>query len=367
MPSDNSEHYNRPPIIVDKEQNRLIIRASQATSCRRQLAYYARNEPITNPPDNIAINRMLAGTYLEAVAVDYLKRTEWTDVNSFTDDYAFPPRLNIKLTDNIFITGTPDAHGSHEMITDGKLSVLEIKTRGNAAWSQMQKLGTMGAFPSAVAQLALYRKGLLDYQTKKNEYLIDTDSTGVIVTMNTDTKEVRMFTASDMNLENSLADITAKLTPLSLLLLNNETKGTLPAKDYAPTSWQCRYCPFFTVCTDTKTTDDTDKDTPKKPKKVGKLEALNALHNYETANATVVDNKGAEADKKEARGALLDYLKGEETKQTELIGKSGLSRNIKITTRETTQVDLEQLGQILSMEQYKNIVTKKVTESVSIR
>ena len=361
--SDNAAHYNRPPIIVNKEQRTITIRASQATSCRRQLAYHARNEPITNPPDNIAINRMLAGTYLEAVVVDYLKRTEWKNIKSFTDDYPSPPRLDIKLTDNIFITGTPDAHGSHEMITDDKLSVLEIKTRGNAAWSQMQKLGTMGAFPSAVAQLALYHKGLLQYQTETNQQLIDTDSTGVIVTMNTDTKEVRTFTASDMNLENSLTDITSKLTPLALLLLNKETEGNLPSKDYAPSSWQCRGCPFFTVCTDTRIIDDTNKNAPKK---VGRLEALDALHNYETANATVVNNKSAEADKKEARGTLLDYLKGEETKQTELVGKSGLSRNIKITKRETAQIDLEQLGQILSMEQYQNIVTTKVTESVSI-
>ena len=363
----HTEHYNRPPIIVDKPNNRIILRASQAASCRRQLAYYARGEPITNPPDNIAINRMLAGTYLEAVVVDYLKRTNWTDVQSFTDDYPEPPRLTIKLTDSIFITGTPDAHGTHEMTTDNKSTVLEIKTRGNAAWSQMEKLGTMGAFPSAVAQLAFYRKGLLTFQEENRLNLIDPESTGVIVTMNTDTKEVRLFTASDMNLENTLTDLTAKLVPLSLLLLNEETKGTLPAKDYAPSSWQCRYCPFFTTCTDKKNAEKPNKDDPNASKKVGRLEALNALHNYESAAALVVDNKNADANKKEARGTLLDYLKGEEIDQTELIGRSGLSHNIKITTRETTQVDLEQLGQILSMEQYNNIVTKKVTEGVSIR
>ena len=369
MTSPNEEHYNRPPIIVDNENQKITIRASQAASCRRQLAYYARKELVSNPPDNIAINRMLAGTYLEAVAVDYLKRTEW-NVKSFTDDYDEPPRLTIKLTDDIFISGTPDAHGSHELTTDSKLTVLEIKTRGNAAWAQMGKLGTMGAFPSAIAQLAFYRKGLLTYQKENNVHLIDDDSDGVLVTMNTDTKEVRLFTASDMNLENTLTDLTAKLVPLSTLLLDKKTQGTLPARDYTSSSWQCRYCPFFTTCYDKTNPENIDSnkpDTSKVLEKTSRLQALDALHTYEQAAANVVDNKIYETEKKDARETLLDYLKGEELQNVELIGRAGLSRNIKITTRETTQVDLEQLGQILSTEQYQNIVTLKVTESASVR
>ena len=199
----NTGHYNRPPIIVAQNENRIIVRASASDNCRRQLAYYAHNYPITNPPDNVAINRMMAGTYLEAVVVDYLKRTGWENVRSFSADYNKPPRLRIPLTQNIIITGTPDAHGAHPEYTNNTMHCIEIKTRGNAAWAQMEKLGTIGAFPSAIAQMALYRQGLLNYQQQNNIELIDPNSTGVLVSMNTDTKDVKLFRASDLNLQNT--------------------------------------------------------------------------------------------------------------------------------------------------------------------
>ena len=369
MTSSQSNYYNRPPITVAKDENRVIIRASAASNCRRQLAYYAHGYTITNPPDNIAINRMLAGTYLEAVAVDWLRRTGWIAVRSFTDDYPRPPRLRIELTDNIIITGTPDAHGLHPVVTDNQLAVLEIKTRGNAAWAQMEKLGTLGAFPSAIAQLAFYRRGLLTYQSKHGLDIIHPDSTGVLVSMNTDTKDVRLFKASDLNLENTLTDLTAKLTPLASLLLHPSTADDpeqLPPKDYRADSWQCKSCPFFQTCQQTKTDTPEEPSTPNNPK-VSKLQALDALHTYEEASSNVVDNKIPEADKKTARETLLQYVKGEQVENVELIGRSGLSKNIKITKRETTQVDLEALGQLLSTEQYNNIVKLKVTESVSVR
>ena len=366
MTTSQSNYYNRPPITVARDENRVIIRASSASNCRRQLAYYAHGYTVTNPPNNIAINRMLAGTYLEAVAVDWLRRTGWIAVRSFTDDYPRPPRLRIELTDNIVVTGTPDAHGLHPMLTDSQLTVLEIKTRGNAAWAQMEKLGTLGAFPSAIAQLAFYRRGLLTYQAKHGLDIIHPDSTGMLVSMNTDTKDVRLFRASDLNLENTLTDLTANLTPLVSLLLQSDDPEQLPAKDYRADSWQCKSCPFFNTCQQQKPDDSEDSDDPDTPK-VSRLQALNALHTYEEAASNVVDNKIAEAEKKTARETLLQYVKGEQQENVELIGRSGLSKNIKITKRETTQVDLEALGQLLSTEQYNEIVKLKVTEGVSVR
>lgn len=362
-------HYNRPPIILDKDNKKITIRASQAAACRRQLAYHALNTPISNPPDNIAINRMLAGTYLEAVALDYLKRTEWSNVTSFTDDYTEPPRLNINLTNYINITGTPDAYGSHASITDNLSNVIEVKTRGNAAWTQMDKLGTLGAFPAAIAQLALYRKGLLQYQEDNNVNIIHPESTGILVSMNTDTKDVRIFTATHMNLENTLTDLIARLTPLALLLLNKETENSLPSRDYVKTSWQCRYCPFFTTCYDEKikNTSELINTEHYNPTKITKLEAISALHTYETAASQKTNNKIYDTDQKVARETLLNFLKGEKLENIELLGKTGISKKIKLIKRETQQIDLEKLAQLVSTSHYNDIVTLKVTESISIR
>lgn len=360
------QSYDRPPIQVDTENNRIILRASQASSCRRQLAYHARGYKVTNPPDNVAINRMLAGTYLEAVAVDYLKRTQWTDVKSFQDDYKNPPFLNIKLSDKIFVTGIPDAHGRHERYTDNKLAVIEIKTRGNAAWSQMEKMGAMGAFPSAIAQIAFYRKGLLDYQKEHNLHLIDPDSTGCLVSLNTDTKIVKEYQCSNINLESTLTDLTSKLVSLTSLLLDSETKDdktALPAKDYSYDSWQCKSCPFFSQCQE-KPTNQTPNN-PKHPQ-ISRTEAINALHTYEEAHSQVTNNSDLDAQKATARETLLNFLKAEQLEQTEFLSRSGLSKRVKIQKRSSTQIDLEQLSGLLSKEQYDSVVHKKVTESVRI-
>ena len=358
--------YDRPPITIDLPNNRLFIRASQASSCRRQLAYHARNYKITNPPDDIAINRMLAGTLLETVALDYLKRQGWLDVISFMDDLPEEdrPNLRIPLTDNIVITGNPDASGRHPDHTNDRTTVIEVKTRGGPAWYQMNKLGPLGAFPSAIAQLAFYRKGLIEKQASRSHPYIHPNSNGVLVNLNTDTKEVKIYTTSDFNLATTLTDLTARLSTLASNLLKQNNPEHLPPRDYNKEDWQCRFCPFFLECYkgEVPTTVKTDATKTVIPR----TDAINALHSYEEASATLQVDADNKKQQTEARETLLEYLQGEQLTETSIVGATGQNKKVKIHKREKTIVDLDKLSKLLSPKDYKEVVRLDTTEYIRV-
>ena len=365
--TDNTDtlDYSRPSVIIDKNSRHITVRASAAYKCRRQLAYAARNYTVTNPPDELAINRMEAGEKLEIVALNHLKRKGWPMVKSFTEDM-LPPNLRIKLSNKITITGNPDAIGTHPVETDNLPTLLEVKTRGNPAWNKMLKLGVVSTFPDAIAQLALYKKGLL--QSDEHRHLIHPDSTGVLVSMNTDSKEVKQYKLSNLNIDDSILTITARLSALYNNLILNDNPEVLPSRDYdRKTDWQCTYCPFLDECYKDEIPPALSVQKLTKPTEEEIFAAVKQCEQADAVLRTTEQQKEAQAQKKEARKTLLNHLTSNNLDELEVPGSNGVAKKLNKVSREQVEIDLDKLSQLLPEKDYNDVIKLKVTEYLKIK
>ena len=73
-------------------------------------------------------------------------------------DATHPETVILQLTPTVKVTGHPDATGQAPLF--GGEAVIEVKTRGPAAFKRWQALGAERSHPDAVAQAALYTYGL---------------------------------------------------------------------------------------------------------------------------------------------------------------------------------------------------------------
>ena len=152
-PAERAGVYDRPSARFDWE-GQLEVRASAATGCRRALWYAATgHEPA--PPSDEALTVMETGRALEPVVLGAMQRAGWEVAPA---DSQHPQTVILQLTPTVKVTGHPDATGQAPLF--GEEAVIEVKTRGPAAFKRWQALGAERSHPDAVAQAALYTYGL---------------------------------------------------------------------------------------------------------------------------------------------------------------------------------------------------------------
>ena len=317
----------------------LTVRASAQADCRRALWYAATGQEPTNPPDEIAQVRMDAGRALESVVIRAMRRAGWQTTN-----YAEARRnvdVRVELAPGLIIEGTPDARGIE--YGDTQRSLIEVKTYGHARYKYWQSVWTEGMNPAAMMQAAAYRVGLVI----ANE--IDPNAPVVFAALDTDTREWDTETVSPHRMEEWSNLAFVRLDELSEWLDDD----TLPEPEYNPGDWQCRSCPFLTVCGNVEPEPAGDAHTV--------AEFADAVRGFQIAEVN-----GDEKGKKAERQSMAAYLVESELPRL-TVEQDGQEHTVSLRTTPKTDVDLKLLATLLSREDYERVVAYKVSHTVAVK
>ena len=325
----------------------LTVRASAQADCRRALWYAATGQEPTNPPDEIAQVRMDAGRALESVVIRAMRRAGWQTTN-----YAEARRnvdVRVELASGLFVEGTPDARG---IAPDAKEtgyfghslhSLIEVKTYGHARYKYWQSVWTEGMNPAAMMQAAAYRLGLVIAAE------IDPDAPVIFAALDTDTREWDTETVSPRRMEEWALLAFVRLDELKEWLED----GTLPEPEYNPGDWQCRSCPFLTICGNVEPEPAGDAHTV--------AEFADAVRGFQIAEVN-----GDEKGKKAERQSMAAYLVESELPRL-TVEQDGQEHTVSLRTTPKTDVDLKLLATLLSREDYERVVAYKVSHTVAVK
>ena len=358
--TDRAEIFSRPAARFDGDGN-IEVRASAALGCRRALWYAATEYEPTNPPSEESLTAMEAGNALEPVVVRAMERAGWKVDAADPQD---PQQVAIRVGPNILVTGHPDGtvrlpleegeappqmflfEEEQDAPVLGDPVVVEIKTRGPEAFRRWRTLGAERSHPASVAQAAFYTLGT--YGELRDV---------VIATMDTGNRTWDYERIPADRLERALQDACARLGELAAHhVQNGADPDALPERDFTASSWQCRSCPFLTVCLPGAA--EGDEETEDEGKEVTDEEAREAVAAYAKAQVAV-----KEPDK--AKRAALDTLKAWMRQQGDTKATVG-GKTVSLVQTTRYSVNHRKLNEALDPETRAGIVTESESEYVRV-
>ena len=339
-PVERAGVYDRPSARFDWE-GQLEVRASAATGCRRALWYAATgHEPA--PPDDAALTVMETGRALEPVVLRAMQREGWEVTPA---DATHPETVFLQLTPTVKVTGHPDATGQAPLF--GEEAVIEVKTRGPAAYKRWQALGAERSHPDAVAQAALYTYGLFGEAHDAVLAVMDTGARAW---------DTEMIPAE--RVEHALERTREWLAPLGAhYATHGADPNALPGRDFEAGSWRCRSCPFLATCLPGNAEEATEAAESEEPE-VSDEEARVAVASYVAAREALREPEKA---KRQALDTLKAWMRPQGSAKTEL-GKHTVS----LVRSTRYAVDHKKLNALLDPEARAEIVTEQTSESVRI-
>ncbi len=361
---DRAEVFSRPAARFDGDGN-MEVRASSATGCRRALWYAATGYEPTNPPSDESLTAMEAGNALEPVVVRAMERAGW---KVDAPDPQDPKQVAVRVGPNMLVTGHPDGmvrmplsegeaaapqvflfEGEPETPAHGDPMVVEIKTRGPEAFKRWQTLGAERSHPGAAAQAALYTLG--EFGEMRD---------AMIATMDTGNRTWDWERIPADRLERALQDTCEWLGDLGAHhVQNGPDPDALPERDFSANSWQCRSCPFLTVCLPgTAAEDGTDEVTEIEGKEVTDEEARDAVAAYAEAQESI-------REPEKAKRTALDTLKAWMRRQGDSKATVG-GRTVTLVNSTRYSVNHRRLNEALDPETRTEIVTESESEYVRV-
>ncbi len=358
--TDRAEVFSRPAARFDDDGN-IEVRASAALGCRRALWYAATNYEPTNPPSAESLTAIEAGNALEPVVVRAMERAGWHVDAADPQD---PKQVTVRVGPNILVTGHPDGtvrvplpedeappqmflfEGEPDTPALGDPVVVEIKTRGPEAFRRWRTLGAERSHPASVAQAAFYTLG--EFGDMRD---------AVIATMDTGSRTWDWERIPAERLERALQDACEWLGQLAAHQVENgPDPDALPERDFTANSWQCRSCPFLSLCLPGSVEGDEENET--EGKEVTDEEARDAVAAYAEAQDSVKEPEKAK------RGAL-DTLKAWMRRQGDTKATvNGRTVSLVRTTRYA--VNHRKLNEALDPETRADIVTESESEYVRV-
>ena len=330
--------YGRPPAEMLRD-GRMLIRASAIGSCRRELWYHAHGYERGDKMTPEALMILESGIALEPVIVEAMRRNGWT-VNHTQQSQ--PVSLKIPLTENIRITGHHDATG---IPPDGETPmVIEIKSRGEAAFTRWKTLGAERSHPESVEQAAVYTWALW--------------------------REFRDVTISTMNVAERDWDyeiipgerVRESLRKARDRLVDLPRATEPPDRDYGAGSWVCGRCPFLAECRPEMLVDLDVEDVTDGKAEISDEEAQAALQAYVTAREAI---RGPEKQKDDAAALLKTWLRqrGQKT-----IAVPTLTESMKVTLvdRRNYSTDYKLLNAMLPPEEREKVVRENMSQYIRV-
>ena len=342
---DRVDVYSRPAAQFDQD-GQLEIRASAASGCRRALWYSATMYEVTNPTTEESLTVLEAGNALEPVVLRAMERAGW-EVNSA--DPQTPGQVSVQLGPNLKVTGHPDATGVMPLF--GGETVIEVKTRGPAAFKRWLTLGAERSHPSSVAQAAIYTYGTFG-ETRD----------AVIATMDTGSRQWDYEVIPANRVAGALEDARAWLAPLSEHhALSGEDPHTLPQRDFSYTSWQCKSCSFLNTCMPGMQGEEegrVDEATESQEEEISVEEATEAVAAYAEAQEAL---KEPEQAKRRALDTLKRWMRRQGSSKTTIEG-----RTVSLVQSKRYSVNYRKLNSLLDPKTRSEIVTESASEYVRV-
>ena len=340
-PAERAGVYDRPSARFDWE-GQLEVRASAASGCRRAL-WYAATGHAPAPPSDEALTVMETGRALEPVVLHAMQRAGWEVTPA---DAAHPETVILQLTPVVKVTGHPDATGQAPLF--GEEAVIEVKTRGPAAFKRWQALGAERSHPDSVAQAALYTQGLFGEARDAVLAVLDTGARAW------DTEVI----PAD-RVEHALERTREWLAPLGAhYATHGADPEVLPERDFEAGSWRCRSCPFLATCRPGDVEEGANATPESDEPEVSDGEARTAVASYVAARETL-------REPEQAKRQALDTLKAWMRRQGS--GKAELANHTVSLVRSTRYaVDHKKLNALLDPEARAEIVTEQTSTSVRI-
>ena len=341
--------YERPAaeILFDDDDNgSVVIRASQATSCQRQLYYAITGEEQTNEVTPQAQARMEMGKALEPVVMDLLRARGWIVAAPKMDEDNPEDSIHfVYLAGNpeVYLSGIPDCIAMDEMNGSDHF-VVEIKTRGANPFRYVKMQGNWRAQFGAVVQLAMYRQGLIE-----REEIGDTVDC-CIVTMNKDDGELDIEWFRPDLLDAAMTQVTNMLHIKVASWLEEE----VPEPGHEPGSWQCNSCQWLDTCG-----NNEDLKIDLSGEKISEEEVLTALRDWEEVKlAEVPIDKDAVAY---PRAVMLRYMQGLGIDKVTLQGETS-NWNVSVRQKDTISLNDHLVRYYLTPEQYDECLEIKSGE-----
>ena len=338
-PGTRADAYDRPGARFDGEGH-IDVRASAAGNCRRALWYAATGHEPASPGDE-ALTVMETGRVLEPVVLRAMERAGW-EVSPADSNHPVP--VTVQLTPRVTVTGHPDATGTPPLF--GEEAVIEVKTRGPAAFKRWQTLGAERSHPDAVAQAALYTYGLFGEARD-----------AVIAVLDTGDRAWDSETVPAERVEEALERTRQWLAPLGdHYAAHGADPDVLPERDFEAGSWRCSSCPFLATC-QPQAEEETGEAEDEAPE-VSDEEARKAVTAYVAARETLREPEQA---KRQALDTLKAWMRHTGSAKAEIKGHT-----VSLVRSKRYAVDHKRLNALLDSETRKEVVTEQTSESVRI-
>ena len=338
--NDMDRAYSRPAARIG-DGGRLEVRASAAMGCRRALWYAATGHAPTNEPSDESVTVMEAGRALEPVVLRAMQRAGWA---ISPNDPANPERVSVSLAPNLTVSGHPDATGRIPVFGGDEL-IVEVKTRGPAAFKRWQAMGAEISHPDSVAQAAVYSHGRFG----ESRHV-------VIATMDTGSRGWDFEVIQAPRVTAALEKTRIWLEPLARhLAAAGPDPDALPYRDFAAGSWRCNGCPFLAVCRP----GDAVEETPEiDERKVSTEEARLAVASYTAAQEAA---REPERTKREALDTLKVWMGGRGN------GKESIGdRTVSLVRTTRFSVNHRRLNALLDPEKRAEVVSESTSEHVRV-
>ena len=338
--NDMDREYSRPAARID-DGGGLEVRASAAMGCRRALWYAATGHAPTNEPTDESVTIMEAGKALEPVVLRAMQRAGWEIAPS---DPAKPERVSVRLAPNLTVSGHPDATGRIPVFGGDDL-IVEVKTRGPAAFKRWQAMGAEISHPDSVAQAAVYSHGRFGEARHV-----------VIATMDTGSRGWDFEVIPATRVTAALEKTRTWLQPLARHLADaGPDPDALPERDFAAGSWRCGGCPFLAVCRPGEAEPDT---RPAPDSQVTEEEARAAVASYTAAQEAIRDPDRA---KRAALETLKEWMRGRNNGKESIGG-----RTVSLVRTTWFTVNHRRLSALLDPETRTEVVTESTSEHVRV-
>ena len=340
---ETADSYSRPAARF-REDGVLEVRASAAGDCRRALWYTATGHAPTNPPSELALTTMEAGTALEPVVLRAMERAGW---EIHPTDRENPQHVSVPLGPALTVTGHPDATGI--MPVFGGEAVIEVKTRNPDAFKRWQMLGAERSHPNAVVQTAIYTLGVFGEIRD-----------AVIACMDTGSRTWDYEVIPARRLETALSDARERLEVLvARHALIGPDPEALPDRDFAAESWQCRSCQFLAACQPGAAPQAIELDEEgREVEEVTGDDVRRAVVNYLSAQDAVREPEQA---KRAALNTLKAWMTGRESSRAEIDGHM-----VSLVQSRRYAIDHRKLNALLDPKARAEIVTENISEYVRV-
>ena len=199
--------------------------------------------------------------------------------------------------------------------------------------------------PAAMMQAAAYRAGLI----LSGE--IDFRAPVIFAALDTDTREWDTETVDAERMGQWIDLAAARLTELQNDLLD----GNQPEPEYNPGDWQCRSCPFLTVCGNVE---------PEMP--AGDAHTVAEFADAVLRIPVLLRSTDDEKGKKAERQSMATYLVESELPRL-TVEQDGQEHTVSLRTTPKTDVDLKLLATLLSRKDYERVVAYKVSHTVAVK